>query len=63
MNRETARFEALLLERLGSIRQEKLEVIGAGVTPDEYKHWTGYIRCLKDVKDIVAAVRKKFEQE
>lgn len=63
MNRETTKFEALIQERLAAVRQEKLEFIGTGVDIDMYRHWTGYIRCLKDVSDIINSVRKKFEED
>jgi hypothetical protein len=63
MNRDTTRFAAALQERLAAARQEKLEFIGAGVDTEMYRHWTGYIRGLKDVSAIIAEVRKKFEEE
>ena len=63
MSRETASFERLMLEHIARIKQEKLEAIGAGVETDAYRYWTGYIRCLKDMSDIVAAVRKNMDQD
>jgi hypothetical protein len=63
MNRETARFETMLQEHLDRIKQEKLEAVGGGVDTEMYRYWTGYIRCLKDVSDIIVAVHKKFDQE
>jgi hypothetical protein len=63
MNRDTTRFATALQERLATARQEKLEFVGAGVDTEMYRHWTGYIRCLKDVSAIIADVRKKFEEE
>ncbi len=63
MNRETNRYEAMLRDRLAKIRQEKLEFVGAGVDVDQYRNWTGYIRCLGDVMAIMAEVRKKIDDE
>jgi hypothetical protein len=63
VNRETNKFEAMIQDRLAKVRQEKLEFIGSGVDIDMYRHWTGYIRCLKDISDIIQEVRKKFEED
>jgi hypothetical protein len=63
VSRETASFEKLMLEHIARIKQEKLEAIGSGVETEAYRYWTGYIRCLKDMSDIVVAVRKKMDQD
>jgi hypothetical protein len=63
VNRETNRYEAMLRDRLAKIRQEKLEIVGAGVDVDWYRNWTGYIRCLGDVMAIMTEVRKKIDDE
>jgi CBS-domain-containing membrane protein len=52
-----------MLEHIVRIKQEKLEAIGSGVETEAYRYWTGYIRCLKDMSDIVVAVRKKMDQD
>ena len=62
MTRDETYFESLVSKRLAAIRQEKLEALGAGVEPDQYKFWTGYIRCLKDVAEVMAAARKKIDE-
>ena len=63
MNRETQRFETLVLEDIARLRQEKLEFIGKGVETEIYRHWTGYIRCLNDMAEVVAAAHKKIDQD
>lgn len=63
MLRETKRYEDELLQRLGTIRQEKLEAIGVGVDVDQYKFWTGYLRCIKDVVSIMEEVRVKIDKD
>jgi hypothetical protein len=63
MQRETKRYEDELLKRLAVLRQEKLEAVGAGVELDQYKYWTGYIRCIKDVCSVMEDVRKKIREE
>jgi hypothetical protein len=63
MSRDADRYETALLERLAKIRQDKLEALGAGVEPDQYKYWTGYIRCIKDVVSVMEDVRKKISRD
>ena len=63
MNRETAKFESLILEHLAKLRKEKLEFVGAGVDVDMYRHWTGYIRCIKDVVDVIASAHKQIDKD
>lgn len=63
MNRETAKFESLVLDQLIKLRQEKLEAVGAGVDVEMYRYWTGYIRCIKDMVDVMASVRKQIDKD
>jgi hypothetical protein len=63
VNRETAKFESLILEKLMKIRQERLEFVGAGVDVEMYRHWTGYIRCIKDVVDVIASAHKELDKD
>jgi len=63
VNRETAKFESLILEKLIKIRQEKLEFVGAGVDVEMYRYWTGYIRCIKDVVDVIASAHKELDKD
>ena len=63
MNRETARYEQLISDRLAEIKQEKLEMLGRGVELQEYKQWTGYIRCLHDIASIMEYAHKKVDQD
>ena len=63
MRREETLFEVFVSKRLAAIRQEKLEAIGAGVDEEQYRLCVGYIRCLKDVADIMAEARKKIDAD
>lgn len=59
-------FEKKLFEALAVRRQEVLEALGAGSDISDiarYKHWTGYVKCLADVVEIMASVRQEINRK
>jgi len=62
MNREANRYDTALRERLELLRQDKLEFIGAGVDIEMYRHWTGYLRCLKEVLEIMTEIKSRLDK-
>ena len=59
-------FEKKFLEALVIRRQEILEMLGGGSDIDDisrYKHWTGYIKCLTEVTDIMLSVRQELNRK
>jgi hypothetical protein len=59
-------FEKNLLEALATRRQEILESLGTGSDINDiarYKHWTGYIKCLTEVVEIMKSVKQELNRK
>ena len=63
MGREATLLASELQKRFAKLLQEKLEAVGSGVDTEQYKYWTGYIRCLKDASGIIEEVLSKIDRD
>jgi hypothetical protein len=55
----TSKFERDLLKMIADRRQQVLEQLGSGADINDmsrYSHWTGYVKCLTEVVEMMATV-------